>query len=421
MGGQTATSGALHIDMRSFNRILEFSVAAKTITVQAGITWREIQERIDTADLSVKVMQSYANFTVGGAMSVNAHGRYVGLGPLIGTVKAFRVVLADGSVVRATPHENPDLFYGVIGGYGGLGIITEVTLDLSENVKVKRDHRTMGVSSYRRYFFENIRNSREAIFHNANLYPGDYAEVDAVTYAVTNDSLTITDRLVPANQPYRLERFMMWAVSDWPFGWALRRHVVDPLLFAGPRVTWRNYEASYDVAELEPSSRETSTFALQEYFIPVERFDEFVPKLRTILQRSGAKVINISIRHSTKDPGSLLAWARHEVFAFVLYFEQGTSRKAQEEVGVWTRDLIGAALEAGGAYYLPYQLHATRDQFLRAYPRAPEFFALKAKVDSGNKFRNELWNKYGQELPKATAQTNHKQTPPPSTTVDHPN
>ena len=35
MGGQIATEGSLHIDMRRFNRILEFSPATKTITVQA--------------------------------------------------------------------------------------------------------------------------------------------------------------------------------------------------------------------------------------------------------------------------------------------------------------------------------------------------------------------------------------------------
>ena len=39
-------------------------------------------------------------------------------------------------------------------------------------------------------------------------------------------------------------------------------------------------------------------------------------------------------------------------------------------MGVWTRELIDAALSVGGTYYLPYQPHATAAQFLRAYPRA---------------------------------------------------
>lgn len=53
-------------------------------------------------------------------------------------------------------------------------------------------------------------------------------------------------------------------------------------------------------------------------------------------------------------------------------------------------------MRLGGSYYLPYQLHATRAQFLRAYPRAPEFFALKKRLDPTNKFQNMLWDKFYQ-------------------------
>lgn len=138
MGGQIATDGALHLDMRRFNRILDFSPDRKTVTVQAGVRWRGIQELIDPADLAVKIMQSYATFTVGGSLSVNGHGRYVGLGPLISSVKSLKVILSDGSTIEASPTHRADIFNGVIGGYGGLGIITEATLELADDVKVRR-------------------------------------------------------------------------------------------------------------------------------------------------------------------------------------------------------------------------------------------------------------------------------------------
>src|SRR3974390_1853796 len=83
MGGQTATDGALQLDMRHLNRVVRFSKENKEITVQAGITWHKLQEYIDPYDLSVQIMQTYANFTVGGALSVNVHGRYVGQGPIV--------------------------------------------------------------------------------------------------------------------------------------------------------------------------------------------------------------------------------------------------------------------------------------------------------------------------------------------------
>jgi FAD/FMN-containing dehydrogenase len=339
-------------------------------------------------------MQSYANFTVGGSLSVNAHGRYVGLGPLILSVRSIKVVLADGLVVEASPSTNSEIFYGVIGGYGGLGVIVEAVLELADNAKLKRETRSMTVSEYKRFFFDHIRDHPETVFHNADLYPPDYQLVNAVSYSVTNDALTTNERLTPTGQSYRVERFGFWVVSEWPFGKSFRRLVYDPLQRKEELVVWRNYEASRDTAELEPASRADSTYVLQEYFVPADRFDDFVGKLREILRRHDVNAINVSIRHARQDPGSLLAWARTEVFAFVLYYKQSTSQTEKINVGVWTRELIDAALDAGGSYYLPYQLHATEQQFLRAYPRAPEFIALKRRVDPTNKFRNSLLDKY---------------------------
>src|SRR5260221_4048685 len=56
MGGQIAAEGVLFIDMRSFNRIINFSPLQKTITGQAGTRWRQIQVRIDSSNLCIKVM-----------------------------------------------------------------------------------------------------------------------------------------------------------------------------------------------------------------------------------------------------------------------------------------------------------------------------------------------------------------------------
>lgn len=393
MGGQIATEGTLHLDMRQFNKILDFSAAEKTITVQSGTTWRQILDYIDPHNLSIKVMQTYANFTVGGSLSVNVHGRYVGLGPLILSVHAIKVVLADGTLMEASPTRNSHVFYGVIGGYGGLGIITEATFELDDNVRVKRTNAVMPIAQYQQFFFNNVQKSPSTIFHNADIYPDEYDTVNAVSYATTDEPVTVKERLVPAHDTYRFWHFLGWIVADWPLGKDIREHVFDPIMFSRSLVEWRNYEASYDVAEL-PSSNGMAAYVLQEYFVPVERFDEFIPKLRTVLRDHKINVINISIRHAKPDTGSLLAWARSEVFAFVLYYRQSTDARAQENVGGWARELIDAALSVGGCYYLPYQPHATTEQFLRAYPNAPDFFKLKKRLDPENKFRNKLWDKY---------------------------
>lgn len=394
MGGQTATPDGLQLDLREFKGVVQLDTAARTITVHSGTRWRDVQRAIDPAGLSVKIMQTYNSFTVGGALSVNAHGRYIGQGPLIRSVRAITLVVADGSVVRASATEHPELFFGAIGGYGALGVIADVTLDLASDVHVKRFDRTLPVADYLGYFRRDVQPDTNVIFHNADIYPPAYETTHAVSYARTSDPLTISEHVQPQDQASRLHRTVYRIISGGRMGGWIREHVVDPWIFHGHPVAWRNYEASYDVSELEPASRTADSYVLQEYFVPADSLPQFVPRMGQILRAHHVNVVNVSIRHALPDLGTYLAWAPTEVFAYVLYYKQRTDPKSQREVGKWTRELIDAAMHYGGRYYLPYQPHATREQFARAYPHATDLFALKRCVDPTGKFTNTLWDLY---------------------------
>ncbi|MGF6221354.1 FAD-binding oxidoreductase [Pseudomonas frederiksbergensis] len=171
MGGQIATEDSLHLDMRQFNQVVRYSPESRVIRVQTGMRWRDLQSVIDPHDLSIKIMQSYANFTVGGSLSVNAHGRYVGAGPVINSVRSLQLVLANGSVVEASRTENADLFHAAIGGYGALGVITEVELDLASNVTMERQIHCMSAADYPIFFNDQVRGNKQTILHNADLAP----------------------------------------------------------------------------------------------------------------------------------------------------------------------------------------------------------------------------------------------------------
>ncbi|MEO8299670.1 MAG: FAD-binding protein [Burkholderiales bacterium] len=394
MGGQTASPGSLHFDLRTLNRIVAFSAEERTIRVQAGVRWCDIQRFIDPHGLAVKIMQTYANFTVGGALSVNCHGRYVGLGPLVLSVRALTLVLHDGTLVEASRTQRPELFFGAIGGYGALGVVVEVELDLAQNRRVKRINQVMPLTEYWAFFARTVRNNPQAVFHNADIYAPHYGSVRAVTWVETDEPATTKDRLQPLRSAYPLHQYFLWAVSETPFGKERREKIIDPLLYLRKKVHWRNFEAGYDAAELEPPSRAERTYVLQEYFVPVERLMEFVPRMAAVLNRHRVNALNISIRHAMPDAHTALNWAPTETFAFVLYHKQRTRDNARSRVAVWTRELIDAALSVGGTYYLPYQPHGTVEQFHRGYPKAKDFFALKHAVDPQFRFTNVLWDKY---------------------------
>lgn len=396
MGGQTASHKSTHIDMRKLSAVIEFSAEHKTIKVEAGIRWCDIQRYVDAHNLSVKIMQTYANFTVGGSLSVNCHGRYIGLGSVILSVKSIDVILATGERIHASKHENPEVFFACIGCYNAIGVIAVVELELADNIPVKRIHQKMHRNEYKDFFAKTVRDNSEVVFHNGDIYPPAYKNVRAVSWVKTTEKPTLKTKLMPLTAAYPIERYFIYAFSKSKFGKWRREYIIEPLFYLQQKIHWRNYEAGYDVLELEPESRKYSTFVLQEYFVPVHKFDDFATAMSEIFTRHNVNVLNVSIRHAQPDSGSLLAWAREEVFAFVIWYKQWTNDIEKGKVAVWTRELIDAATSLNGAYYLPYQPHATHAQFHKAYPNAHKLLDLKKKLDPTFKFRNILWDKYHQ-------------------------
>ena len=252
----------------------------------------------------------------------------------------------------------------------------------------------MSIDRYADHFFAMVRGDPDVVMHNADIYPPDYKNVLDVSWYKTDKPLTIEDRLIPRDVEYFWGPLAAQFVASFDIGKRVREKLIDPVYYSLDRVVWRNWEASYDVRELEPADRKKSTYVLREYFVPVENFDLFVRRMRDIFKRHEANVLNVSIRHAHPDSDTLLSWARSEVFAFVVYYRQGTDAASRERVRKWSVEMIDAAIEAGGTYYLPYQIFGSADQFAAAYPRSPQFFDLKRRIDPAYRFRNALWAKH---------------------------
>ncbi len=394
MGGQTAIAGGLHLDMRSMRRLVWLRPQERRVRVEAGMRWRDLHDLIDPHDLAVKTMQSYANFSVGGAVAVNAHGRYVGHGPVGGSVRALQIVVAVGSVLETSPTLRGDLFAAAIGGYGAIGVITEVELDLAANVRIEREVVDVALTDYLPWFKRRVLGDADAVLHNADLTPPDFVAPVCTTWRRSAKPLTEPARLVARGSRYPTEQAVLFAMTELPGGSRLRGSLVRPLMENKPAVQWLNHEASHDVAELEPLSRSFSTYALQEYFVPERHLEAFAREMAKTLREARVSAVNVSIRHAPADTVSLLKWAREDVFSFVLYYKQRTSAAALEAVGNWTRRLIDLVIAHEGCHYLPYQLQATRAQFEAAYPMHAALRAIKREIDPDGRFSNSLLKKY---------------------------
>jgi FAD/FMN-containing dehydrogenase len=137
------------------------------------------------------------------------------------------------------------------------------------------------------------------------------------------------------------------------------------------------------------------TDILHEYFIPGNQVPAFLEQARAIIPRHQSNLLNVTIRNVLADEDAYLRYADQEMFAFVMLFNQLRTKEADEQMERMTRELVDAALQCSGRYYLPYRLHATKDQFHKAYPQAWKFFARKRQYDPGEVFQNRFYGKYG--------------------------
>jgi hypothetical protein len=98
--------------------------------VGAGVKWLRVVEAAaphGLAPLSGSITDvGVVGYTTGGGLGPMA--RTYGLA--IDQVRAIEVVTGDGVLRRATPTEHPELFFGLRGGKGMLGIVTAVEFDL---------------------------------------------------------------------------------------------------------------------------------------------------------------------------------------------------------------------------------------------------------------------------------------------------
>lgn len=124
MGGQTSTPDGIVLNMLGLRQI-HLDEPSNILHVQAGARWSDVLRYLHERQRSLQVMQSNNSFSVGGSLSTNCHGWQPASPPIASTVVAFRLLLADGTILRCSREEHVELFSLVLGGYGLFGIVID--------------------------------------------------------------------------------------------------------------------------------------------------------------------------------------------------------------------------------------------------------------------------------------------------------
>lgn len=390
MGGQSLPRDGVAISL-NINRC-EADRNAMTYKVSGGTRWFQVIRQLDKEGLSPAVMQSNADFGVAATFSVNAHGWPTPYGPFGTTVRSLRMMLADGSIMICSRTENPELFSLAMGGYGLFGIVLDLEVDMVENALLRGTAEVMRAGRLAPRFIALANEPGvKMIYARMSVARNDFfSEARLVSYRVEptpSAGLPAAARTGPF--PYLSRQIYRAQVGSEPAKrarWAIERRT-------GGGVATRNSLMNEPVANLEGrDTRRTDIF--QEYFLPPDRFNDFLTGCRKIIPKAKAELLNVTLRHVLKDDSSVLSYAGTNRIAAVMSFSQEISPAGEADMIVTTEALIDLVRACGGSFYLPYRLHARRDQLEAIYPNAQRFVERKRHYDPGLLFRNALWSTY---------------------------
>ncbi len=245
---------------------------------------------------------------------------------------------------------------------------------------------------------------RSLFFARLNIVPGEHFLKDMYALRYLNTG-RFKSKAPPIKDHKGIDTFVNKPLFDYSrksiqgkrFRWIMEKKYYKQQ--SGKELS-RNNAMNPSIDFLLKFNGEDSVDMLQEYYLPIDKFEPFIDKLRDIMKTNKVNLLNVTIRYEKKNTESMLSYAKTDSIAVVLYFNQLLDKKHLASSKHWTRRLVQSAIDMGGSYYLAYQLWPKEKELMQAYPRFTEFMKMKKTYDPDTIFSNKFYVRYSHNAPR---------------------
>ncbi|MCQ8193669.1 D-arabinono-1,4-lactone oxidase [Streptomyces rugosispiralis] len=346
-----------------------------TVTVAAGTSLRQLNETLSAHGLSLANMGDIMEQTVAGATSTGTHGTGRDSASIAAQIKGLELVTADGSVLRCSAEENPEIFAAARIGLGALGVVSEITFGVEPEFLLSAREEPMPFDRVMADFEQLVAENEHFEFYwfphtgncntkRNNRSTGPAAPVGRVSGWVDDELLSngifqvacSVGRAVPATIP-GIAKISSRALSA-------RTYTDIPYkVFTSPRRV---------------------RFLEMEYAVPREAAVTVLRELKATVERSGLRVsFPVEVRTAPADDIPLSTASGRDTAYIAVHLYRGTPHRAYFTAAEQIMIAHGGRPHWG-------KLHSRDADYLAGvYPRFGEFAAVRDRLDPDRLFTND--------------------------------
>ena len=369
-----ATNG-IQLDIGALDGVLR--VEGNLVTLGAGTNLYQLPALLAPYGLALANMGDIDRQTIAGATSTGTHGTGRDFGGLATQVRAVTLVTADGSVLRVSATENPDLRQAAFLGLGALGVLVDITIECVPAFLLSAVERP-----------EKFDTVLETWEHRV----GSHDHFEFYVWPHTDTVLSKSNQRLAASA----ERRPVGKFGDWVEDRLVSNYVLAAILNVGrmmPAMTPPINRLAVKVAgnrsyvdhshEVFVSPR-TTRFREMEYAVPFEAVPEILRELRALIERKRWTIsFPIEVRAAAADdlwlstasgrPTGYIALHKYFRDDPTEYFAAGEQiLKAYDGRPHWGK------------------MHTRDAESLAAtYPHHAEFVAVRDRLDPDRLFQND--------------------------------
>jgi alditol oxidase len=366
-----ADSKDAFLSLKPLDEIVSLDDQARTVTVDAGITYGQLAPLLDAKGFALHNLASLPHISVAGACTTATHGSGEKNGNLATAVSALEIITASGEVVKLSRKDDSNFFQGAVVGLGALGVITKITLDIQPTYQM------------RQFVYENL---------SFAAMKDHFDAIQASAYSVSLFTDWQNHNFSEVWLKSRTEKCQAFNAKPEFFGAKLATKNLHPIAALsaenctqqmGVLGPWYERLPHFRMGFTPSAGKELQS----EYFVPRKHAVEAILAVERLRDQITPHLLITEIRAIAADDLWMSPCYQQPCVTIHFTWKQDWPAVSQL-LPVIEKELapFQARPHWGKLFTMsPQQLHAS-------YPKLPQFLVLTKKFDPNGKFRNDFLN-----------------------------